>query len=107
MLEDTIGLITKHLKKGARIRLNGLGILVVRKRGPRMGRNPADRRSDQDQGVQEGRLPRLQGTEGSDLRIVHFAEMEKPGADFAPGFFLGVLGRNTRAFAKLAREALD
>src|ERR1700742_2442224 len=40
MLEDTIGLITKHLKKGARIRLNGLGILVVRKRGPRMGRNP-------------------------------------------------------------------
>jgi DNA-binding protein HU-beta len=41
MLEDTIGLITKHLKKGARIRLNGLGILVVRKRGPRMGRNPA------------------------------------------------------------------
>ena len=41
MIEDTIGLITKHLKKGARIRLNGLGILVVRKRGPRMGRNPA------------------------------------------------------------------
>src|SRR5436305_2085886 len=41
ILEDLIGLITKHLKKGARIRLNGLGILVVRKRGPRMGRNPA------------------------------------------------------------------
>src|ERR1700751_767263 len=41
MLEETIGLITKHLKKGARIRLNGLGILVVRKRAARMGRNPA------------------------------------------------------------------
>ena len=41
ILEDIIGLITKHLKKGARIRLNGLGILVVRKRGPRIGRNPA------------------------------------------------------------------
>ena len=41
ILEDTIALVTKHLKKGARIRLNGLGILVVRKRGPRMGRNPA------------------------------------------------------------------
>ena len=41
LIEDIIGLITKHLKKGARIRLNGLGILVVRKRGPRMGRNPA------------------------------------------------------------------
>ena len=41
MLTDLVGLLTKHLKKGARIRLNGLGILVVRKRGPRMGRNPA------------------------------------------------------------------
>ena len=41
ILEDVIGLVTKHLKKGARIRLNGLAILVVRKRGPRMGRNPA------------------------------------------------------------------
>ncbi|MDB5734934.1 MAG: hup [Alphaproteobacteria bacterium] len=41
ILEDIIALVTKHLKKGARIRLNGLGILVVRKRGPRMGRNPA------------------------------------------------------------------
>jgi len=41
ILEDLIANITKHLKKGARIRLNGLGIMVVRKRGPRMGRNPA------------------------------------------------------------------
>ena len=41
LLEDTIGLITKHLKKGVRIRLNGLGILQVRKRAARMGRNPA------------------------------------------------------------------
>ena len=41
VLGDLVTAITKHLKKGARIRLNGLGILVVRKRGPRMGRNPA------------------------------------------------------------------
>jgi DNA-binding protein HU-beta len=41
ILEETIGLITKHLKKGLRVRLNGLGILVVRKRAARMGRNPA------------------------------------------------------------------
>ena len=40
-LDDAIGAITKHLKKGARVRLNGLGILVVRKRAARMGRNPA------------------------------------------------------------------
>jgi DNA-binding protein HU-beta len=41
VLDDLIGLVTKHLKKGARIRLNGLGILMVRKRAARMGRNPA------------------------------------------------------------------
>jgi DNA-binding protein HU-beta len=33
--------ITKHLKKGARIRIGGLGVLQVRKRAARMGRNPA------------------------------------------------------------------
>jgi hypothetical protein len=37
----TPGLITKHLKKGERIRIAGLGILQVRKRAARMGRNPA------------------------------------------------------------------
>ncbi len=41
MLEDFVGMITKHLKKGARIRMTGLGILQVRKRAARMGRNPA------------------------------------------------------------------
>jgi DNA-binding protein HU-beta len=37
MVED----IAKHLKKGRRIRLTGLGIIQVRKRKARMGRNPA------------------------------------------------------------------
>jgi DNA-binding protein HU-beta len=41
MLTDMIGLVVKHLKKGARIRIGGLGILQVRKRAARMGRNPA------------------------------------------------------------------
>jgi len=41
MLEDMVVNITKHLKKGARIRIGGLGILQVRKRAARMGRNPA------------------------------------------------------------------
>ncbi|MGE3147589.1 MAG: HU family DNA-binding protein [Pseudorhodoplanes sp.] len=41
MLTDLVALITKHLKKGERIRLTGLGILQVRKRPARMGRNPA------------------------------------------------------------------
>ena len=38
---DLVAMITKQLKKGTRIRLNGLGILQVRKRAARMGRNPA------------------------------------------------------------------
>ncbi|HTO62710.1 MAG TPA: HU family DNA-binding protein [Bradyrhizobium sp.] len=41
MLEDLISMITKHLKKGERVKIAGLGILVVRKRAARMGRNPA------------------------------------------------------------------
>ena len=41
IMDDLTGLITKQLKKGVRIRLNGLGILQVRKRPARMGRNPA------------------------------------------------------------------
>ena len=41
LLGDLIGLITKHLKKGERIRIAGLGILQVRKRAARIGRNPA------------------------------------------------------------------
>src|SRR5437764_1191475 len=41
IMEDLTGIITKQLKKGVRIRLNGLGILQVRKRPARMGRNPA------------------------------------------------------------------
>ena len=41
ILTDFIGMIVKHLKKGDRIRIGGFGILQVRKRSARMGRNPA------------------------------------------------------------------
>jgi len=41
VLNDLVGLVTKHLKKGEKVRLSGLGILQVRKRAARMGRNPA------------------------------------------------------------------
>ena len=41
MLGDLVTAITKHRKKGDRIRIGGLGILQVRKRAARMGRNPA------------------------------------------------------------------
>ena len=41
ILGNMVDLIVKHLKKGDRIRIGGLGILQVRKRAARMGRNPA------------------------------------------------------------------
>jgi len=41
MLMGLVGEIAKHLKKGRRIRISGLGIIQVRRRPARMGRNPA------------------------------------------------------------------
>ena len=41
MLSDMVDLVTRHLKKGDKIRLNGLGMFQVRKRAARMGRDPA------------------------------------------------------------------
>jgi DNA-binding protein HU-beta len=40
LLEGFVGLIRTNLKRGARIRIGGLGILRVRDRPARVGRNP-------------------------------------------------------------------
>jgi DNA-binding protein HU-beta len=39
-LEDLVGMISKHLKRGERVKLVGLGVLLVRSRAARVGRNP-------------------------------------------------------------------
>jgi DNA-binding protein HU-beta len=41
MLGDLVASTVQHLKTGNKIRLTGLGILQVRERPARMGRNPA------------------------------------------------------------------
>ena len=41
VLGDLVGLVTRHLKKGDRVRIGGLGILPVRKRAARVARNAA------------------------------------------------------------------
>jgi len=41
MLAGMVGMVTKHLKRGDKVRLTGIGMLQVRKRAGRMGRNPA------------------------------------------------------------------
>lgn len=41
VLGDLIAHITKHIKRGAKVRVPGFGILMVKKTSARMGRNPA------------------------------------------------------------------
>ena len=41
LMEDLINMLTKHLKQGERVKIVGFGILQVRNRAARMGRNPA------------------------------------------------------------------
>ena len=41
LLSEMVALTTQHLKQGNKIRLTGLGVLQVRAREARMGRNPA------------------------------------------------------------------
>ena len=39
-MEELVGMITNHLKKGERVKIAGLGVLQVRNRAARMGRHP-------------------------------------------------------------------
>lgn len=41
VLGELITHITKHIKRGAKVRVPGFGILMVKKTAARMGRNPA------------------------------------------------------------------
>lgn len=41
VLTDLIAQITKHIKRGAKVRVPGFGILMVKRTSARMGRNPA------------------------------------------------------------------
>ena len=66
ILNDLVARITKHLKKGERIRIVGLGILQVRKRAARMGRNPATAKRSTSRPARRC-LPCSQGAEGSRL----------------------------------------
>ena len=39
-LTEAVALVTKHLKKGNKVRIAGLGVFQVKKRAARKGRNP-------------------------------------------------------------------
>ena len=59
--------VTKHLKRGARIRIGGLGILQVRKRPARMGRNPATGEAIKIKASKKVAFRAATGPEGSGL----------------------------------------
>ena len=41
LLTDVVGMLVQHLKAGDRVRMAGLGVLEIRDRPARAGRNPA------------------------------------------------------------------
>ncbi len=41
LLADVFGMVVDHLKSGDRVRISGVGIIEVKNRPARMGRNPA------------------------------------------------------------------
>ena len=63
ILGDLVGTITKHLKKGERIRIAGSGHPAGQKARRPHGPQSRHRRSHQDQGRQESRIPGGQGLE--------------------------------------------
>jgi nucleoid DNA-binding protein len=69
LLSGMVDSVTRHLKQGDRIRINGLGTLEVRKREARTGRNPATGET-RDRSQQESCLPSRQGVEGNRLKAI-------------------------------------
>ena len=67
MLGELVTIAIHHLKKGDKVRLTGLGILQVRARPARMGRNPATGVSMEIAASKKDRLPASEGTEGDCL----------------------------------------
>jgi hypothetical protein len=76
MLSDMVGLIAKHLKKG------GPGHPASPASRRPHGTQPGDRRGHQDQGQQEGRVPRCQGSQGSGLTPLPFPRTWPKGAPY-------------------------
>ena len=88
ILGDLVGLITKHLKKGERIRISGLGHLAGQEARRAHGPKSSDRRGHQDQGEQESRVPGGQGFEARDLTRDRAASREFPVGDSRRGMLL-------------------
>ncbi len=69
ILNDMVAMIGKHLKKGMRIRIPGLGIMQVRHRPARMGRNPATGEAIKIKASKKVAFRVVEGPEGERLRL--------------------------------------
>ena len=70
LMEDLIGTITKHLVVGERVKIVGLGFCKCGSCCPH-GPQSEYRRTDPDQGQQEGGLPCQQRTQRGSLIAIH------------------------------------
>ena len=100
VLGDLVGTITKHLKKGERIRIAGLGILQVRKRAARMGRNPATGEAIKIKASNKGRFPSGQGFENGGLTAERQRSQYCAPSMRIDGALLFELYRNFSAFIR-------
>ena len=66
MVATALASITKSLKKGDAVTLVGFGTFKTAVRKARKGRNPLDRRHDQDPAPQDSAVQRRQGAEDFD-----------------------------------------
>jgi DNA-binding protein HU-beta len=67
MLNDTVNLLSKHLVKGDKVRILGLGIFQVKRREARMGRNPRTGEPVKIKASKKVTFRASQGIEGSRL----------------------------------------
>jgi DNA-binding protein HU-beta len=68
LLTGFVASVTGILQNGDRLRMNGLGVMEVKDRPARMGRNSCHRCGGADRRQQEGGVPGCQGTEGGGLK---------------------------------------
>ena len=69
LLGSLVELMVEHLKQDDRLRIGGLGVLEVKDRPARMGRDPVTGAAGANPGQQEDRLPGGEGTQGSRLSV--------------------------------------
>ena len=80
MLTDTVDRVAKHLVKGNKVRIVGLGIFQVKRREARMGRNP-----------QTGEAVKIKASKKVTFRAGTLSSQRRPGEKIIEGWPRGRL----------------